>query len=146
MCYCQTSVNRSFLKSNSLFKRFLAIARVSASSFLNTSWSHPSLFKPGASFFSIETQHIRFTFWKPIDYFTQKQFHLQCLCQHFQILPHLFGLGMQIYICFIRTELSAVSLFLTICPVDLMPTVFQSYQDDGRMIMKGCVQWNPVYD
>ena len=23
-------------------------------------------------------------------------------------------------------------------------TVFQSYQDDGRMIMKGCVQWNPV--
>ena len=25
-------------------------------------------------------------------------------------------------------------------------TVFQSYQDDGRVIMKGCVQWNPVYD
>ena len=25
-------------------------------------------------------------------------------------------------------------------------TVFRSYQDDGRMIMKGCVQWNPVYD
>ena len=24
-------------------------------------------------------------------------------------------------------------------------TVFQSYQDDGRMILKGCVQWNPVY-
>ena len=23
--------------------------------------------------------------------------------------------------------------------------VFQSYQDDGRMMMKGCVQWNPVY-
>ena len=23
-------------------------------------------------------------------------------------------------------------------------TVFQSYQDDGRMIMKGCVQWNLV--
>ena len=23
--------------------------------------------------------------------------------------------------------------------------VFESYQDDGRMIMKGCVQWNPVY-
>ena len=22
-------------------------------------------------------------------------------------------------------------------------TVFQSYQDDGRMIMKGSVQWNP---
>ena len=24
-------------------------------------------------------------------------------------------------------------------------TVFQSYQDDGGMIMKGCVQWNSVY-
>ena len=24
-------------------------------------------------------------------------------------------------------------------------TVFQSYQDDGRMIMKGCVHWNSVY-
>ena len=23
-------------------------------------------------------------------------------------------------------------------------TVFQSYQDDGGIIMKGCVQWNPV--
>ena len=23
-------------------------------------------------------------------------------------------------------------------------TVFQSYQDDERLIMKGCVQWNPV--
>ena len=23
--------------------------------------------------------------------------------------------------------------------------VFQSYQDDGRLIMKGCVQWNSVY-
>ena len=22
---------------------------------------------------------------------------------------------------------------------------FQSYQDDGWMITKGCVQWNPVY-
>ena len=23
-------------------------------------------------------------------------------------------------------------------------TVFQSYHDDGRMIMKGCVHWNSV--
>ena len=27
----------------------------------------------------------------------------------------------------------------------VLSTVFQSYQDDGQMIMKGCVQWNPVY-
>ena len=25
-------------------------------------------------------------------------------------------------------------------------TVFQSYQDDGRVLMKGCVQWVPTYD
>ena len=25
-------------------------------------------------------------------------------------------------------------------------TVFQSYQDDGWMIMKGSVQWNLIYD
>ena len=24
-------------------------------------------------------------------------------------------------------------------------TVFQLYQDDGRLIMKGCVQWSSVY-
>ena len=24
--------------------------------------------------------------------------------------------------------------------------VFQSYQDDGRVIMKGCVPWDPFYD
>ena len=24
-------------------------------------------------------------------------------------------------------------------------TVFQTYQDDEGLIMKGCVQWNPVY-
>ena len=31
---------------------------------------------------------------------------------------------------------------------DLMSfqTVFQSYQDDGLVMMKGCVQWNSVYD
>ena len=25
------------------------------------------------------------------------------------------------------------------------PTVFQSYHDDESLIMKGCVQWNPLY-
>ena len=28
------------------------------------------------------------------------------------------------------------------CDFTSFSTVFQSYQDDGRMIMKGCVQWN----
>ena len=23
-------------------------------------------------------------------------------------------------------------------------TVFQSYQDKGRLVMKGCGQWNPI--
>ena len=31
------------------------------------------------------------------------------------------------------------------CDFTSFSTVFQSYQDDGRMIIKGCVQWNPVY-
>ena len=25
-------------------------------------------------------------------------------------------------------------------------TVFQSYQDDGWVIMKSCVPWNPIYN
>ena len=32
-----------------------------------------------------------------------------------------------------------------ICDFTSFSTVFQSYQDDGQMIMKGCVQWNLVY-
>ena len=32
------------------------------------------------------------------------------------------------------------------CEFTFFSTVFQSYQDVGQMIMKGCVQWNPVYD
>ena len=27
----------------------------------------------------------------------------------------------------------------------ILLTLFQSYQDDGRLIMHGCVQWNSVY-
>ena len=27
----------------------------------------------------------------------------------------------------------------------VLSTVFQSYKDDGRLITKGCVQWNCVY-
>ena len=31
------------------------------------------------------------------------------------------------------------------CNFMSVSTVFQSYGDDGQMIMKGCVQRNPVY-
>ena len=31
------------------------------------------------------------------------------------------------------------------CDFALFSTVFQSYQDDGQMIMKVCVQLKPVY-
>ena len=31
------------------------------------------------------------------------------------------------------------------CDFTSFLTVFQSYQDDVRMIMIGCVQWNSVY-
>ena len=30
------------------------------------------------------------------------------------------------------------------CDFTSFPTIFQSYQDDGWVIMEGCVQWNPV--
>ena len=32
-----------------------------------------------------------------------------------------------------------------ICDFTSFSTVFKSYQNDGRLIMKGCVQWNYVY-
>ena len=32
------------------------------------------------------------------------------------------------------------------CDVTSFYNRFQSYQDDGWIIIKGCVQWNPVYD
>ena len=31
------------------------------------------------------------------------------------------------------------------CDFTSFSTVFQLYQDDGRLIMKGCVQWSSVY-
>ena len=31
------------------------------------------------------------------------------------------------------------------CDFTSFSTVFQPYQDDERLIMKGCVQWSPVY-
>ena len=33
-----------------------------------------------------------------------------------------------------------------VCNFTSFLTVFQSYQDDRWMIMKGYVQWNPVYN
>ena len=32
------------------------------------------------------------------------------------------------------------------CDLTPFPMVFQSYQDNGQMVMKGCMQWNPVYN
>ena len=32
------------------------------------------------------------------------------------------------------------------CDFTSFSTIFQSYQDDERLMMKGCVQWNPVYN
>ena len=31
------------------------------------------------------------------------------------------------------------------CDFTSFSTVFQLYQDDGKLIMKGCVQWNSIY-
>ena len=34
---------------------------------------------------------------------------------------------------------------LMACDFTYFPKVFQSYQEDEQMIMKGSWQWNPVY-
>ena len=31
------------------------------------------------------------------------------------------------------------------CDFTSFSTVFQSYEDDERLIMYDCVQWNPIY-
>ena len=31
------------------------------------------------------------------------------------------------------------------CDFTTFSIVLESYQDDGQMIIKGCVQWKPVY-
>ena len=31
------------------------------------------------------------------------------------------------------------------CAFTSFSTVFQSYQDDGGLIMKACVHWSPIY-
>ena len=54
---------------------------------------------------------------------------------------HFFIL--KVYI-FTLTELGWMDGWMT-CDVTSFLTVFQSYQDDGRMIMEGCMQWNLVY-
>ena len=45
---------------------------------------------------------------------------------------------------FFPVGLCAMDGWMT-CDFTSFSTVFQSYQDDGQMIMKCCVQWNPVY-
>ena len=32
------------------------------------------------------------------------------------------------------------------CDLTSFSIVIQLYQDDGQVIVKGCVQWNAVYD
>ena len=50
----------------------------------------------------------------------------------------------------VRSEIHSLKLSVwadgwMTCEFTSFSTVFQSYQDDGSLIMKGCVQWNSVY-
>ena len=49
-------------------------------------------------------------------------------------------------ISILRAELDLEMDGWMTCDFTSFSIVFQSYQGDGRMIMKGSVQWNPVYD
>ena len=42
-------------------------------------------------------------------------------------------------------QLSSLRIPYHMDKVTSFSTVFQSDQDDGQMIMKGCVQWNHIY-
>ena len=60
--------------------------------------------------------------------------HNKCLYADIVVIPTLSPLPLLIWSSDLR--------FLT-CDFTSFSTVFQSYQDDGWVIMKGCVQWTP---
>ena len=49
-----------------------------------------------------------------------------------------------LYVCFFWYMGRASDRRMT-CDFTSSSTVFQSYQHDGRLIMKGCAQWSSVY-
>ena len=49
-----------------------------------------------------------------------------------------------IWICSVGSGTSIIDGWMT-CDFTSFLTVFQSYQENVWMIMKGCVQWNSVY-
>ena len=58
----------------------------------------------------------------------------------FYLELYLYSLQMMLY----RVTVHKMDGWMT-CDFASFLTVFQSYQDDIRMTMKGCVQWNSVY-
>ena len=65
------------------------------------------------------------------------------------VIGRLYGLRLWLLLGFLqalqRLSDSRVNGWMETCDFTSVLTVFQSYQDDDRLIMKGCVQWNPVY-
>ena len=50
----------------------------------------------------------------------------------------------QILLCFQVLPIAVTGMDGRLAVVLLFSTVFQSYQNDEWVIMKGCVQWDPV--
>ena len=62
-----------------------------------------------------------------------------CLCVPFCVRPtSLCMVGFKIH-------LAQMIIKTRQCVARKNHVIFQSYQDDVRMIMKGCMQWNPIY-
>ena len=63
------------------------------------------------------------------------------------ILKHIRVLHDYRFLIVYRTRVSIIHTFdgWMTCDFTSFLTVFQSYQDDDWMIIKGCVQWNSVY-
>ena len=57
----------------------------------------------------------------------------------------LFSLKSMKKIFKIVTAAVVVGVGWVTCNFTSFSTVFQSYQDNGWMIMKGCMQFNPIY-
>ena len=74
----------------------------------------------------------------------------KCICEyhHLSCLT-FFNILSCLNILHVYTEVICFSAFFDgwmTCNFTSFSTVFQSYQEDGRLIMKNCVQWSSVYD
>ena len=70
--------------------------------------------------------------------------YLHCLNETAQMRGHNYAFILSIIRAEYKREYLIIDGWMT-CDLSSFSTVFQSYQDDERLLMKGCVQWSSVY-